>query len=194
MLIDCFSYKIFKTNLNFSYAQELTNIVSNIGNQKLNEGNNLVTDAKSFFNAYEHDTRFQINDINLIDLFCSEIETELNSFSKLISFGSELEISNLWFVEYYNNEKCLPHHHTNPVRISYCFSGIYYLSFDSNEHQNTTFYNDKSLSESFTPKCKEGDLLIYPANIWHGYTGTVSSKKRIVVPFDVKTTFNIKYN
>lgn len=194
MLIDCFSYKIFKTNLNFSYTQELTNIVSNIGNQNLKEGNNLVTNAKSFFHAYEHDTRFQLNNINIIDLFCSEIEIELNSLSKLIGFDNELEIRDMWFVEYNNNEKCLPHTHANFSSIQYCLSGIYYLSFDSNEHQTTTFYNDKSLSKSFTPQCEEGDLLIYPADVWHGYTGTVSSKKRIVVPFDVKTKFNIKYN
>ena len=111
MLIDCFSYKIFKTNLNFSYTQELINIVSNIGNQKHKEGNHFITNAKSFFHAYEHDTRFQLNDINIIDLFCSEIELELNSFSKLIRFGKELEIRNIWFVEYDNNEKCSPHHH-----------------------------------------------------------------------------------
>ena len=194
MLIDCFSYKIFKTNLNFSYAQELTNIVSNIGNQNLKEGNDLVTNAKSFFHAYEHDTRFQLNNINIIDLFCSEIEIELNSFSKLIGFDNELEIRDMWFVEYNDNEKCSPHHHYDFKKKNYCFSGIYYLSFDNNEHQNTTFYNNASLSESFTPQCDEGDLLIYPANVWHGYTGTVSSKKRIVAPFDVKTKFNIKYN
>jgi len=194
MLIDCLSYKIFKTNLNFSYAQELTNIVSNIGNQNIMEGNDLVFNSKSFFHVYEHDTRFQLNDINIIDLFCTKIEIELNLFSKLIGLDNELELRNIWFVEYNKNEKCSPHHHDDYNKKNYCFSGIYYLSFDSNEHQNTTFYNDQSFSESFTPQCDEGDLLIFPANVWHGQPGTVSSKKRIVASFDVKTKFDIKYN
>ncbi len=193
MLIDCFSYKIFKSNLNFPYTQELVDIVKNIGNEKLKEGNKLVTNAKSFFYVFENDTRFQLNNVNLINLFCSEIEIQLNSFSKLIGLNKELEIRDIWFVEYNDSEECLPHTHIASGKMKYCLSGIYYLSFDSNEHQATTFYNDKSLSESFTPKCNEGDLLIYPANVFHGYTGTVSSKKRIVVPFDVKVKSNIKY-
>jgi len=191
MLIDCFSYKIFKTNLNFLYREKLINRIENIESDSfLKKVNSKTTNAK-IFDVFENDMRFQDKDVNLIDYLSYQIEKELNLFSKQININNKLEISNLWCVSYKDTQKCVPHTHSNVK--NYCFSGIYYLSFDTNEHQATTFYNDESLSESLTPNCDEDDLLIYPADIWHGYEGIASSKRRIVIPFDVKVKSNIKY-
>ena len=190
VIIDCFSYKIFKTNLNFVHREKLKSIIKNVPCDKRMEGaNSKTTDAKIFDIVYD-DIRFKENDINLINVLSYQIEDKLNVFSKLINFNKDLKISNLWCVSYKDSEKCVPHIHNNDR--DYCFSGIYYLSFDSS-NQTTTFFNDESLSESFTPKCDEDDLLIYPADVWHGYIGTVPSKNRIVVPFDVKVESKIKY-
>ena len=191
MLIDCFSYKIFKSKLNFLHREKLTNKIKNIKSDSFIKGVNSKTTNAKIFDIFENDVRFKDKDTNLIDYLSYQIEKELNLFSKQIKLNKELEISNLWCVSYKDTEKCVPHRHSSDR--NYCFSGIYYLNFDSNEHKSTTFYNDGSLSESLTPDCDEDDLLIYPADIWHGYHGTVSSKERIVIPFDVKVKSNIKY-
>jgi hypothetical protein len=191
MLIDCFSYKIFKTNLNFLYREKFINIIENLPCDKVLEGANSTTTNGKILDIIYDDIRFKKDNINFINDLCYLIENKLHLFSKQINLNKELEISNLWCVSYKDTEKCVPHRHSNDK--NYCFSGIYYLSFDSNEHQATTFYNDESLSESLTPNCDEDDLLIYPADIWHGYEGIVSSKRRIVIPFDVKVKSNIKY-
>ena len=191
MLIDCFSYKIFKSNLNFLYREKFINIIENLSrDERMGRANSKTTDAKILDIIYD-DIRFKEDNNNLINDLCYLIENKLQLFSKQINLNKELEISNLWCVSYKDTEKCVPHRHYNDR--NYCFSGIYYLNFDSNEHQATTFYNDESLSKSLTPKCDEDDLLIYPADIWHGYEGIVSSKRRIVVPFDIKFKSNIKY-
>ena len=191
VIIDCFSYKIFKTNLNFTYREKLKNIIKNLPCDKnMEDANSKTTNAKILDVVYD-DTRFEEDNINLINILSHQIGEKLNLFSKLINFDRDLEISNLWCVSYKDTEKCVPHIHNNDR--DYCFSGIYYLSFDSNNHQTTTFFNDESLSESFTPKCDEDDLLIYPADVWHGYSGTVPLENRIVVPFDVKVKSKIKY-
>jgi hypothetical protein len=191
MLIDCFSYKIYKTNLKFSYKKELIDVVKKLHcDEYMKKMNHKTTNAK-IFDVFQNDSRFQVNNINLIDLLASEIENQLFLFSKKINLNRKLKISNFWCVSYKENEKCIPHIHQN--NKNYSFSGIYYASFDKNEHQCTTFYNDESLNKSITPSCEEGDMLIYPTNIWHGYSGTHSQKSRIVFPFDICIKNNIKY-
>jgi len=191
MLINCFSYKIFKTNLNFLHREKFKNIIENLPcDGRLGRANFKTTNGKILDIIYD-DIRFNEDNINLINDLCYLIENKLNLFLKQININNKLEISNLWCVSYKDTQKCVPHTHYNDK--NYCFSGIYYLNFDSNEHQATTFYNDESLSESFTPNCDEDDLLIYPADVWHGYEGIVSFKRRIVVPFDIKVKSNIKY-
>jgi|TARA_B100000085_G_C18345207_1_gene432047 hypothetical protein len=190
MFIDCFSYKIFKTNLNFSYKQELVDIISKISEEKINEGDHDVTDASLFYYFVENDDRYKKNDINIVDYFHSQIQDKVNYFSNLINFNKNLEIFDIWCTSYENNQKCKPHDHVYEDNL---FSGIYFLSFDNNEHQTTTFFNNGGLSESFKPQCNEDDLLIFPAHAVHGYYGTVSSKKRIVIPFNVKIKSNFEY-
>ena len=193
MIIDCFSYKIFKSNINILHKQKLIDIIENLEtNPIIDNVNSEVVHAK-MIDVFENDVRFydRNNDINLVDDLCHQIEKELNLFSKKTHFNKDLEISYLWFISYKKTDHTTPHTHVNEKNP--CFSGIYYLSFDNDEHQATTFYNDESLSQSFTPECNEGDLLIYPTGVWHGYDGIVSSSKRIIVAFDVKVKSKIKY-
>ena len=191
MLIDCFSYKIYKTNIEFLYKNELVDIIKKLhSDEYIKKPNRKTTNAK-IFDVLENDNRFQFNDFNLTNILASKIENELFLFSKKTNLNKKLEISNFWCVSYNEDQKCIPHIHKN--NKNYCFSGIYYLSLDKNEHQSTTFYEDESLSESITPSCQENDLLIYPMDIWHGYSGSQSKKTRIVFPFDITIKNNIKY-
>ena len=48
MLIDCFSYKIFKTNLNFLYREKFINIIENLPCDKVLEGANSTTTNGKF--------------------------------------------------------------------------------------------------------------------------------------------------
>jgi hypothetical protein len=191
MLIDCFSHKIYKTKLEILFKEKITDIIKDIESDKnLKKANRETTNAR-IFDVIQDDSRFQYNGINLLNLLVSEIEHKLLLFSKEINLNKKLEVSNLWCVCYEKDQKCVPHIHES--NRNYSFSGIYYLSFDKNEHLCTTFYNNESLSESITPACEEDDLLIYPADVWHGYSGTNSKKTRIVFPFDICYKNTIKY-
>jgi len=183
MLINVFSYKIFKTTLNFSYKKELIRIINDAEYDNFLGMCNKNTTNGKIFDFVENDKRFEYKGVNLINVLSLEIEKKLFTFSELININKKLLISNFWCVSYQNNQKCKPHIHKSSD--SYVFSGIYYLSFDENEHQGTTFYDDMNLTKSITPSCKENDIIIYPRNIVHGYNGTDSKKTRIVLPFDI---------
>jgi hypothetical protein len=183
MIIDIFSYKIYKTTLEFPYRKQLIDIVNQVESDTFIQTKNKNTTDAKIFDIFENDSRFKTNNVNLTDCLVLEIEKNLSLFSKQINLNKKLIISNLWCVSYKKNQKCVPHHHKNEK--NYVFSGIYYLSFDKNEHQATTFYNNESLEKSFTPLCDENDLIIYPAGAFHGYSGTESKKTRIVFPFDI---------
>jgi hypothetical protein len=192
MIIDIFSYKIYKTKLTFKYKKELINIINNIsGENQVEVRNKNVTNGK-IFDFIENDEKFEYNGKNIINILSSEIEKKLSLFSKSINLNKELLISNFWCVSYQENQKCIPHTHSSSPE--YLFSGIYNLSFDKNSHCGTTYYNDESLKKSITPFCEEDDLFIYPANVYHGYGGSNSEKKRIVLPFDIICKNLIKFS
>ena len=182
MLLNVFSYKVYKTSLNFSYKKELINIINNSESDILKLYNEKTTTAK-IFSFFQNDNRFKINNVNILNKLSLEIERKLFLFSKELNLNRELSISNFWCVSYYKDQKCFPHTHDN--NKDYVFSGIYYLSFDKNEHLGTRFYENESLEKSKVVSCEEDDIIIYPADIFHGYDGTSSKKMRIVLPFDI---------
>jgi len=190
MIIDCFSYKIYKSNLNFNYKNELVDIVSNISKEKLNQGNLDITNSSLFYYLTRNNDKYIKNNINIVDNLHSLIEDESNVFSNLFKLNKIFEIEEMWVTSYKNEEKCKPHHHCPE---SYDYTGIYYLNFDSDEHQSTTFYNNSSLTESVNPECEEDNLFIFPTYAMHGYSGVVSSKNRILIPFILKPKAYNKY-
>ena len=87
MIIDCFSYKIYKSNLNFNYKNELVDIVSNISKEKLNQGNLDITNSSLFYYLTRNNDKYIKNNINIVDNLHSLIEDESNVFSNLFKLN-----------------------------------------------------------------------------------------------------------
>ena len=120
-------------------------------------------------------------------------------FDKDVSFSLE----DIWFNYYIDGEYQEEHNHINPTPFlpPVHFSCVHYLKFDKEEHVTTTFHDPlKDLrSHSFeidsnhytsewTPKVKEGDLLIFPSYLVHHVRKSkpTPNNPRITVAFNLR--------
>ena len=98
-------------------------------------------------------------------------------------------INALWFQSYetYNNFQV----HNHGIGG---WSAVFYVEFDDKEHSATTFYCPYMSSkrsflggyDTYIPKVKEGDLIIFPAFIMHEASSNMSSKRRTIISFNLK--------
>ena len=120
-------------------------------------------------------------------------------FDKPVKFSLE----DMWFNYYVNGEYQEEHHHINmtPFLPPVHFSCVHYLKFDEEQHTSTTFHDPISTlrahsfemdsnyyKESWTPKVKEGDLLIFPSYLVHHVEKSqpTPDNPRITVAFNLR--------
>ena len=149
-------------------------------------------------------TSFDQNELNH-RIFKSEKIHELymkyvsSVFDKPVSFSLE----DMWFNYYSDGEYQEEHHHINttPFLPPVHFSCIHYLKFDEEQHTSTTFHDPISMlrshsfemesnyyKESWTPKVKEGDLLIFPSYLTHHVQKSkpTPDNPRITIAFNLR--------
>ena len=120
-------------------------------------------------------------------------------FDKPVSFS----LGDMWFNYYIDGEYQEEHNHINssPFQPPVHFSCIHYLKYDEEEHESTTFHDPISAlrshsfemesnyyKESWTPKVKEGDLLIFPSYLSHHVPKSKSTldNPRITIAFNLR--------
>ena len=120
-------------------------------------------------------------------------------FDKPVSFSLE----DMWFNCYGDGEYQEEHNHINssPFQPPVHFSCIHYLKYDEEEHVSTTFHDPISAlrshsfemesnyyKESWTPKVKEGDLLIFPSYLSHHVPKSkpTPDNPRITIAFNLR--------
>ena len=149
-------------------------------------------------------TSFDQNELNH-KIFESERIHELymkyvsSVFDKPVTFSLE----DMWFNYYIDGEYQEEHHHINPTPFlpPVHFSCVHYLKFDKEEHVATTFHDPISTlrahsfemesnycRETWTPKVKEGDLLIFPSYLVHHVKKSkpTPNNPRITVAFNLR--------
>ena len=115
------------------------------------------------------------------------VDDEVKSFCASTQEGWNLNA--IWFQSYekYNNFKV----HNHGIGG---WSAVLYVEFDDEEHSATTFYsphmsNNRSMLgqyETYEPKVKEGDLIIFPSIIQHEASTNMSNKRRTIISFNLK--------
>ena len=120
-------------------------------------------------------------------------------FDKPVSFSLE----DMWFNYYIDGEYQEEHHHINPTPFlpPVHFSCVHYLKYDEEEHVPTTFHDPISTlrchsfeiesnyyREKWSPKVKEGDLLIFPSYLVHHVEKSkpTPDNPRITVAFNLR--------
>ena len=118
----------------------------------------------------------------------------------------ELSIKDMWFNYYSNGEYQEPHHHIQGGSINNNqshFSCIHYLKFNENIHEPAIFVDPLSLTrahsveldsnnynERYTPKVREGSLLVFPSYLEHFVSKTASTPEypRVTIAFNIILT------
>ena len=120
-------------------------------------------------------------------------------FDKPVSFSLE----DMWFNYYIDGEYQEEHHHINPTPFlpPVHFSCVHYLKYDEEEHVPTTFHDPISTlrchsfeiesnyyREKWSPKVKEGDLLIFPSYLVHHVEKSkpTPNNPRITIAFNLR--------
>jgi hypothetical protein len=111
-----------------------------------------------------------------IKLFCDHTKESWN-------------LNAIWFQSYetYNNFQV----HNHGIGG---WSAVFYVEFDDKEHSPTTFYcpymsSKRSMLggyDTYIPKVKEGDLIIFPSFILHEASSNMSDKRRTIISFNLK--------
>ena len=122
-------------------------------------------------------------------------------FDKEVGFSLE----DMWFNYYINGEYQEEHHHISPSPFiaPVQYSCIHYLKYDEEEHTSTTFHDpiatlrahsfemdSNYYVDRWSPKVKEGDLLIFPSYLVHHVEKSKSTPNnpRITVAFNLSLT------
>jgi len=112
------------------------------------------------------------------------LKDEINEFQKCVE--RKLYITDMWSVSYKKKDFHPPHTHGGSG-----FSAILFLEFNPKVHESTTFiqpWNDEITDKTVlkSPNVKEGDLIIFPANILHYTNPNKSVNKRTIISWDLK--------
>lgn len=115
------------------------------------------------------------------------LNDDILNFCKTIN--RNLNLTSIWFQSYEKYNNFSAHNHGIDG-----WSAILYVEFDDVEHSPTTFYSPypswkKEIMgqyETYIPKIKEGDLIIFPSMIQHEASSNLSDKKRTIISFNLK--------
>lgn len=124
------------------------------------------------------------------DAVIESIEPNVVAFIKLMG-AKEIEFGQIWFQRYETHSFHGAHNHWPSL-----FSAVYYLEFDPEEHKETVFMNPNrlqielyqarniNLAHEFSPRAKEGDLVIFPSFLDHYAPMNISEKPRTIISFN----------
>ena len=108
----------------------------------------------------------------------------LENFSEESGFAPA-ELSRAWFQKYTSNSFHTPHNHG---MLGY--SGVCYIEFDETCHTATQFimpWYDVVTGEQiiWSPDVREGDIVIFPAQMMHYALPNKTDKPRIILSFNI---------
>lgn len=146
---------------------------------KLCEKTHLSSDnTESLFTNYHKDYKVLNDDIQ--NIFGDEIKKFKKEFNL-----SKFEVISSWFEETEINGSHCIHNHGQ-----YGYSSVCYMEYSKEEHTSTVFvspFNNTSTGEVITykPEVDEGSIIFFPSSILHYTIPNKSTKKRLIVSFNL---------
>lgn len=128
------------------------------------------------------------------DMVIEAVTPNIREFAAKVG-GKKFNMGQIWFHHYEHYSFFNTHHHWPAL-----FSVVYYLQFDHNKHEATTFSHPSKLQQQiyercglktstiWKPKVKEGDMIIFPSYIDHFAPMCVSEDPRTVIAFNFDMT------
>jgi len=169
-----FTVNLFKTSIKEweTCGQDLLDKIP-FDDESLSDNGLSYTD---YFNqGYEDKMSYRKEFMELIGPYLEEFnETSEYKFTKL---------AGCWCQRYEAHDYHQPHTHDSKG-----YSAVFYAKM-SPEHKTTVFFapfmNVFGVGESMSIQAKEGDLLIFPSNLWHMAPPHTTDTDRIVISFNL---------
>ncbi len=100
---------------------------------------------------------------------------------------ASLSVTSLWAQRYTRSQYMGPHNHG-----AVGYSAVLYAEYDPDAHTGTQFispFNNFTNGQSmtYTPKVKEGDLIVFPSALLHSALPNESKKQRTIFSFNFLT-------
>lgn len=195
-----FSPYFYQISLNKDYSKIKDEIIKKIMHQALVVGKNDI--GWNIHTSFGDDVSHIIHNINELDEMVDIYSKYIKEFTKKI-FKKDIkfDISELWYNVYQKGDSAPVHNHQ--IRNGNVFSCVHFLKFNPEIHNSLTFLNPRRASNNslikkndrlknidfyaneFSPKLKEDDLIIFPANLAHKVEPSTTDDPRITIAFNI---------
>ena len=109
-----------------------------------------------------------------------------------IDVGHPVYIRNIWAQRARKGDYHITHNHGSSG-----WSAVLYVDFDPDLHTSTKFFSpftDPATGDllNYSPKVKEGDVIIFPAQTLHTAEPNTSSRERVILSFNMMSVNEIE--
>jgi hypothetical protein len=108
--------------------------------------------------------------------FKPRLDKLLNDVANACGYA-EVQINELWFQQYYTNDKHGWHTHGSN------FTGVYYLEL-CDTSPRTQLTNPFTQTDIIIPNVKEGDILIFPSYVIHRAPKIIDNFRKTIISFN----------
>ena len=113
-----------------------------------------------------------------------KISNQLISMLKKINYDAAI-VHEIWFQQYKLNNFHGWHLHGRN------FTGVYYIDFSKNlKQKGTEFIDIGNPKNKFVLNVKEGDMVIFPSNIWHRSPEIKSDSMKTIISYNIESIIN----
>lgn len=134
---------------------------------------------------YKHDWKDALNKNRSWYKFAGKkISDHLINMLKKINYDDAV-VHEIWFQQYKLNNFHGWHLHGRN------FTGVYYIDFSKNlKQKGTEFIDIGNPKNKFVLDVKEGDIIIFPSNIWHRSPSIKSDSIKTIISFNIESIVN----
>ena len=110
----------------------------------------------------------------------------IKPYLKSFMDGNPVEFVEMWYQKYYNKVEHKTHCHGFTG-----WSSIIYVEFDPKVHESTRFFSPFRQPwdcdvETFQPKVKEGDMILFPSSLLHEAPLTRTDTRRTIISYNIR--------
>jgi len=164
-------FLIVDFNAHDKLKEEVLKSIDNMPNDSMMDGDTCtVTKTDWKYDKYEDREYWKIIEKDMHELLLDSFEVVHLDYWK---YG------NCWFQQYYKNDTHSWHRHPESV-----YNCIYYLELPESGPK-TMFRNPINPKETLTPNVKEGQVLIFPAVLYHQSPPSETNERKTVIAFNI---------
>jgi len=159
-------YFLFSFSHHFQFKTEILKEIEKQPSNSINNGRDNISH-----------TDWSANSVPYFNIFKDKFIEEIDNQFKELHIGSWI-IKNLWFQKYKTNDNHIWHKHGNSH-----WACVYYLNLP--DGCPGTLLQDPLTNNEISLNQREGDIFIFPSQIWHCSPKNLSNKEKIIIACNI---------